>query len=176
MLFYQILLTNSLNIKKCMETSLKDLYSRHWDFKGLTLATHYSLIHRKDQTAWPSTRRICPITTLPFLTLITRYDMKLALSPPVWMTFEIGDILWCDLWMKHLWWHFHIALFLFNHEIWKCCRLIFFYYFGHYWNGPNNKFKYFKTGNSGPCKHFKLFDLKRNYIMYMLWFNFILEL
>ena len=124
MLFYQILLTNSLNIKKCMEISLKNFYSRHLDFKGLTLATHYSLIHRKDQTAWPSTRRICPITTLPFLTLITRYDMKLALSPPVWMTFEIDDILWCDLWMKHLWWHFHIALFLFNYEIWKCCRLI----------------------------------------------------
>ena len=70
-----------------------------WLILGLnvTLAAHDSLIHSKDQTAWLSTRRICPITTLPFLTLIWNLmNMKFALSPPVWMTFEIDDILWCD--------------------------------------------------------------------------------
>ena len=55
--------------------------------------------------------------------------------------------------------------------------LINFFDFGHYFEtNPVIKFKYFKTGNSGPWKHFKLFDLKRNYIMYMLWFNVILDL
>ena len=112
-----------------------------------------------------------------FLTLIARHDMKFALSPTVWMTFEIDDtcILWCDLWMKHLWWHFHIALFIFQREIWKCCWLIFLILVTIETN-PVIKFKYFKTGNSGPWKHLKLFDLKRNYIMDMLWFNFILDL
>ena len=52
----------------------------------------------------------------------------------------------------------------------------FFFDFGHYWNEPSNKFKYFKTGNSGPWKHFQLFDFKRNYIICMLWFNFIVDL
>ena len=123
------------------------------------MATHYSLIHSNDQTVWLSTRRICPITTLPFLTLITRQmTWNLPFHPQCeWL---LKSMISCGvpIWMKHLWWHFHIALFIFQREIWKCCWLIF------------------KTGNSGPWKHFKLFDLKRNYIMYMLWFNFILDL
>ena len=123
------------------------------------MAAHYSLIHSNDQTAWLSTRRICPITTLPFLTLITRQmTWNLPFHPQCeWL---LKSMISCgvSIWMKHLWWHFHIALFIFQREIWKCCWLIF------------------KTGNSGPWKHFKLFDLKRNYIMYMLWFNFILDL
>ena len=140
------------------------------------MAAHYSLIHSNDQTAWLSTRRICPITTLPFLTLITRQmTWNLPFHPQCeWL---LKSMISCGvtIWMKHLWWHFHIALFIFQREIWKCCWLIFLILVTIETN-PVIKFKYFKTGNSGPWKHFKLFDLERNYIMYMLWFNFILDL
>ena len=140
------------------------------------MAAHYSLIHSNDQTAWLSTRRICPITTLPFLTLITRQmTWNLPFHPQCeWL---LKSMISCGvtIWTKHLWWHFHIALFFFQREIWKCCWLIFLILVTIETN-PVIKFKYFKTGNSGPWKHFKLFDLKRNYIMYMLWFNFILDL
>lgn len=140
------------------------------------MAAHYSLIHSNDQTAWLSTRRICPITTLPFLTLITRQmTWNLPFHPQCeWL---LKSMISCGvtIWMKHLWWHFHSALFIFQREIWKCCWLIFLILVTIETN-PVIKFKYFKTGNSGPWKHLKLFDLKRNYIMYMLWFNVILDL
>ena len=90
------------------------------------MAAHYSLIHSNDQTAWLSTRRICPITTLPFLTLITRQmTWNLPFHPQCeWL---LKSMISCGvtIWMKHLWWHFHSALFIFQREIWKCCWLIF---------------------------------------------------
>ena len=119
------------------------------------MAAHYSLIHRKDQTAWLSTRRICPITTLPFLTLISRLDMKFALSTPVWMTVEIIGILLCDLWMNIVGGTFTMHYLFFTMKFGNVVD------FGHCWNEPSNKFKYFKSGNSGLRKHFELFDLKR---------------
>ena len=157
-----------------MEISLKNLCGWYWDLTW----------HWLPMTAW-------------FIARIKQHDCQLGgfvQSPPFHFWLWSQDMIWnlpfhpqCEwllksmiscgvtIWMKHLWWHFHSALFIFQREIWKCCWLIFLILVTIETN-PVIKFKYFKTGNSGPWKHFKLFDLKRNYIMYMLWFNVILDL